>query len=76
MALAEHLKLSILVGRVLKMIYSPTGLKHATDEQLESLLTDMEGWLVGLPEQLQYRGPESSHAAGTFNFLFILELVH
>jgi len=64
LALTEHLKLSILVGRVLKTIYSPTGLKNATDEQLYSLLADMTSWKDGLPEQLQYSGPDSSHAAG------------
>jgi hypothetical protein len=64
MALAEHLKLCILVGRVLKTIYSPTGLKHATDEQLEGLLADIETWYTELPEQLRYNGPESSHNAG------------
>lgn len=64
MALSEHLKLSILIGRVLKTIYSPTGLKHATDAQLESLRADMEAWITGLPEELKYKGPRSSHAAG------------
>jgi hypothetical protein len=64
MALAEHLKLSILVGRVLKTIYSPTGLKYATDEQLVSILTDMTSWKQGLPEQLRYVGTKSSTAAG------------
>jgi len=64
MSLGEHLKLCILVGRVLKTIYSPTGLKHATDEQLETLLADFDGWLNDLPEQLRYKGPESSHNAG------------
>jgi hypothetical protein len=64
MALGEHLKLCILVGRVLKTIYSPTGLKHATDEQLESLVMDFETWFTDLPDQLRYKGPESSHNAG------------
>jgi hypothetical protein len=64
MALSEHLKLSVLIGRVLKAIYSPTGLKYATDEQLESLLADMTAWMEGLPEPLRYKGPQSSYAAG------------
>ncbi|OCF33672.1 hypothetical protein I316_04746 [Kwoniella heveanensis BCC8398] len=63
-ALTEHLKLSILIGRVLKTIYSPTGLKHATDAQLEGLVTDMEGWKAGLPDELQFKGPSSPHASG------------
>ncbi|WVW80799.1 hypothetical protein I302_102786 [Kwoniella bestiolae CBS 10118] len=64
MALSEHLKLSILIGRVLKIIYSPTGLKHTTDPQLAGLVGDMEEWKIHLPEQLQFRGKESSHVAG------------
>jgi hypothetical protein len=64
MSLGAHLKLCILVGRVLKTIYSPTGLKHATDEQLETLLADFDAWLRDLPEQLRYKGPGSSHNAG------------
>ena len=63
-ALAEHLKLSVLVGRVLKTIYSPTGLKHATDSQLESLMADMTSWLEQLPEELKFKGTESSFTAG------------
>ena len=65
MALCEHLKLSILIGRVLKIIYSPTGLKHATDDQLQSLLADMTAWLEDLPIELQYHGSDSSLLAGT-----------
>ncbi|WVQ63363.1 uncharacterized protein L199_001516 [Kwoniella botswanensis] len=64
MALSEHLKLSILIGRVLKMIYSPTGLKHATDAQLAGLVSDMEKWKEQLPEELQFQGKESPHVAG------------
>lgn len=63
-ALTEHLKLSILMGRVLKTIYSPTGLKQATDEQLNSLLDDMTAWFDDLPEELRLRGPESSIISG------------
>jgi len=64
MALSEHLKLSILVGRVLKTIYSPTGLKYTTDPQLESLWQDMLTWLNDLPEQLRFKGASSSFTAG------------
>jgi hypothetical protein len=62
--LAEHLKLSILVGRVLKTIYSPTGLKHAKDEQLESILADMREWHANLPDHLRFTGNDSGCAAG------------
>ena len=62
--LAEHLKLSILIGRVLKAIYSPTGLKHATDEQLQSIFADMTNWKQNLPNELKFRGAETPPAAG------------
>ncbi|EIW66297.1 hypothetical protein TREMEDRAFT_35093 [Tremella mesenterica DSM 1558] len=62
--LAEHLKLSILIGRVLKTIYSPTGLKLTTDEQLRGLLSDMESWKENLPQELRFHGSSSSHIVG------------
>lgn len=71
LALSEHLKLSILIGRVLKTIYSPTGLKNATDEQLYSLLADMTSWMDNLPEELRFTGPSSSYHSGTL-FLGVL----
>ncbi|KAI9637068.1 fungal-specific transcription factor domain-containing protein [Dioszegia hungarica] len=70
LALTEHLKLSILVGRVLKTIYSPTGLKHATDEQLYSILEDMRAWKEGLPEGLRLEGPKSSFATGLLHLAY------
>ena len=62
--LGEHLKLSILIGRVLKTIYSPTGLKYTTDEQLDTLYADMDAWTEALPEELRFKGVESSWASG------------
>jgi hypothetical protein len=62
--LTEHLKLSILVGRVLKTIYSPSGLKHANDAQLEGLLKDMTSWHENLPDQLKFTGNDSNDMAG------------
>ena len=70
MYIAEHLKLAILIGRVLKTIYSPTGLKHTTDDQLGSILTDMTAWKDNLPAQLKYQGPSSSSAAGLLHMSF------
>lgn len=67
-ALAEHLKLATLIGRVLKTIYGPTGLKYATDAQLQSLLADMTSWQEGLPESLRYKGVDSSNEAGKWPY--------
>ncbi|KAK8850554.1 hypothetical protein IAR55_004472 [Kwoniella newhampshirensis] len=70
MALSEHLKLSILIGRVLKMIYSPTGLKHTTDAQLSGLVADMNSWKEHLPDELQFRGPTSPHVVGLLHMSY------
>lgn len=62
--LAEHLKLVILLGRVMKLIYSPIGLSQTSDDQLEALIADVEAWRAGLPSHLQYVGTQSSSGAG------------
>ncbi len=75
--ISEHLKLTILIGRILKTIYSPTGLMHTSDEQLTNLNMDMNEWRANLPQELRFTGNGSSHAAGLLhctwvaaNFLF------
>lgn len=35
-----------------------------TDEMLYSLLADLENWKANLPENLKYRGPDTSQNAG------------
>ncbi|ORX40990.1 fungal-specific transcription factor domain-domain-containing protein [Kockovaella imperatae] len=62
--LAEHLKLAILIGRVLKTIYSPTGLKHTSDEQLRNILDDLANWQRNLPNDLKFRGNSDSPTSG------------
>nr|ODN90018.1 hypothetical protein L203_01936 [Cryptococcus depauperatus CBS 7841] len=69
-ALSEHLKLSILMGRVLKTIYSPTGLKYTTDVELTKLLDDLNKWMDKLPEQLKFKGITSSPVSGLLHMGF------
>ncbi|KAG6880276.1 hypothetical protein C0992_001845 [Termitomyces sp. T32_za158] len=59
----ELVRLSVILGRVLKTIYSPSGLSSTTDDKLYALLGDMEAWKAGLPEQLKFRGPETPRTA-------------
>lgn len=68
--LDELVRLSIILGRVQKMIYSPSGLTFTTDEMLHELLADMKRWKEGLPDHLKFRGAESSQNAGLLHFLF------
>jgi hypothetical protein len=43
---------------------SPAGLSMTTDEALQGILSDLEGWREALPEELQFRGPKTPRNAG------------
>ena len=43
----------------------PAGLNLTNDEELHSLLADIEAWKNNLPSDLQFRGPETPRSAGT-----------
>ncbi|KAI0054009.1 hypothetical protein FA95DRAFT_1551794 [Auriscalpium vulgare] len=66
----ELVRLSVILGRVQKTIYSPSGLMTTNDEELQVLLTDIENWKKNLPESLQFRGTESSVHAGLLFLLY------
>ncbi|KIM79752.1 hypothetical protein PILCRDRAFT_823319 [Piloderma croceum F 1598] len=66
----ELVRLSVLLGRVLKTIYSPSGLTFTTDAMLHGLLSDLETWKTNLPESLKYRGPETPRNAGLLHLLY------
>ena len=66
----EMLKLTILFGRVMKTIYSPTGLMNATDDEILSLLRDIDAWKAALPEELVFKGADSSAPAGILHVGF------
>ncbi|KAF8319282.1 hypothetical protein DL93DRAFT_170297 [Clavulina sp. PMI_390] len=57
--MAEFVKLSVLLGKITKAIYSPTGLIHTTDETLERLQAELENFMPNLPIAMRFRGPES-----------------
>ncbi|KAH8106811.1 fungal-specific transcription factor domain-containing protein [Cristinia sonorae] len=65
----ELVRLSVILGRVYKAIYTPAGLNATTDEELQELLSDLESWKQNLPEDLQFRGPDTPRTAGLL-FLF------
>lgn len=66
----ELVRLSVLLGRVLKTIYSPSGLNFATDEILQSLFADIEAWRERLPEGLKYKGVGTPLTAGILHLLY------
>ncbi|CDO73555.1 hypothetical protein BN946_scf185014.g25 [Trametes cinnabarina] len=67
--LDELVRLSVILGRVQKAIYTPAGLNMTNDEELHSLLADIEAWKENLPSDLQFRGPDTPRNAGLL-FLF------
>ncbi|KIK57624.1 hypothetical protein GYMLUDRAFT_75242 [Collybiopsis luxurians FD-317 M1] len=67
----ELVRLSIILGRVQKAIYTPAGLMVATDEMLTQILRDLEAWKENLPEHLRFKGPETSRTAGLLYLLYV-----
>ena len=53
---------------------SPAGLAVTSDEALQAILEDLETWRASLPDELQFRGPESPRHAGEWFFTFLLAL--
>ncbi|KAI0664661.1 fungal-specific transcription factor domain-containing protein [Cubamyces menziesii] len=68
--LDELVRLSVILGRVQKAIYTPAGLNMTNDEELHSLLADIEAWKENLPPDLQFRGPDTPYNAGLLFLLF------
>ncbi|CAK5264936.1 unnamed protein product [Mycena citricolor] len=69
--LDELVRLSVIGGRVVKTIYSPSGLTLVTDDVLHKLLSDIENWKANLPESLRFKGPETSQSGGILHLLYI-----
>ncbi|KAK7467298.1 hypothetical protein VKT23_004355 [Stygiomarasmius scandens] len=67
----ELVRLSIILGRVQKAIYTPAGLTVVTDNILNQILTDLEAWRENLPDNLQFKGPETSRTAGLLYLLYV-----
>ncbi|KAH9901537.1 fungal-specific transcription factor domain-containing protein [Cubamyces lactineus] len=68
--LDELVRLSVILGRVQKAIYTPAGLNMTNDEELHSLLADIEAWKENLPPDLQFHGPDTPRNAGLLFLLF------
>ncbi|GAA5976454.1 hypothetical protein JCM10908_005505 [Rhodotorula pacifica] len=66
------ISLSVLLGRILKGVYSPTGIMLLTEKHAKSLVSDLNAWHDGLPEELKFRGPEkSTPEQGFLHLLYI-----
>ncbi|KII88298.1 hypothetical protein PLICRDRAFT_175901 [Plicaturopsis crispa FD-325 SS-3] len=66
----ELVRLSVILGRVLKTIYSPSGLTLTSDDILNALLADLDAWKNNLPDSLKFRGRDSSRSAGILHLFY------
>ncbi|SCV71265.1 BQ2448_2853 [Microbotryum intermedium] len=66
------ISLSILLGRIIKAIYSPTGIMTLSASDATSLFDDLEHWVSGLPSELRFNGPNKSTAEQGFLRLLYL----
>ncbi|SCZ98232.1 BZ3500_MvSof-1268-A1-R1_Chr3-2g06236 [Microbotryum saponariae] len=66
------ISLSILLGRIIKAIYSPTGIMTLSAADATSLFDDLEHWVSGLPSELRFNGPNKSTAEQGFLRLLYL----
>ena len=65
MLFARHMfALSLLLGKVFKLLYSATGVRYVTDDQLESIQEELDYWDASLPKTLRFTGANSSVDAG------------
>ncbi|KAK4053439.1 hypothetical protein OIV83_001605 [Microbotryomycetes sp. JL201] len=65
------LSLSILLGRILKGIYSPTGILTLSAEDATSLIADLASWVENLPDELRFQGLKSTPQQGFLHLLYI-----
>ncbi|GAA5877751.1 hypothetical protein JCM16303_000225 [Sporobolomyces ruberrimus] len=66
------ISLSVLLGRILKAVYSPTGILMLSEKEGKALVSDLAAWVDGLPEELKFEGPEkSSPEQGFLHLLYI-----
>ncbi|GAA5862577.1 hypothetical protein JCM3774_001066 [Rhodotorula dairenensis] len=66
------ISLSVLLGRILKGVYSPTGIMLLSEKHAKSLVNDLNGWREGLPDELKFHGAErSTPEQGFLHLLYI-----
>ncbi|TXT05917.1 hypothetical protein VHUM_03678 [Vanrija humicola] len=70
LALGHHLKLDVILSRILRTVYGPAGLRNANDAQLESIMSDLLSWHANLPDELQYKGPDDPLLVGTLQLAY------
>lgn len=49
----EHIKLSALIARLLRLVFTPAGMKNTSIEDMQSLKRDLDAWTDNLPPTLR-----------------------
>lgn len=69
-----NLQLSLLTGRILKMIYAPSGLSHTTDEQIETLNKELNAFHKDLRDDFKFHGPDTNLFGGMVHLQYCASL--
>lgn len=57
-------ELSMLLGRLLQLLYGPSGVRETSDREVLDLRSDLRNWKKSLSGGLTFHGPDSSAEAG------------
>ncbi|KIY72316.1 hypothetical protein CYLTODRAFT_450049 [Cylindrobasidium torrendii FP15055 ss-10] len=71
---AKLIEISILFGKVMKLIYTPTGITRVTDPEAEALYEEIQTWIANLPPELSCMDQtfaECSVRAGLLNLCYV-----
>lgn len=71
---AKLIEISILFGKVMKLIYTPTGITRVTDPEAEALNEEIQAWIGNLPPELSCMDQtfaECSVRAGLLNLCYV-----
>ncbi|UZJ51529.1 hypothetical protein CBS101457_000849 [Exobasidium rhododendri] len=71
---AEHVKLCEMVGRLLRLVFTPTGLKNTSIQELETLKADLDRWTLQLPASLRWSERSMKEAEAGAGFLNIMKV--
>ncbi|KAH8913804.1 hypothetical protein BT69DRAFT_91777 [Atractiella rhizophila] len=55
------IQLSIILGKIQRSLYSPTGILNLKDGEAEQLQAELGAWDRNIPPELQFNGPENSN---------------
>ena len=70
----QHFKLSVLMSRMLRLVFTPTGLQHTSVKDMERLKEDLDEWSSELPASLRVTGrPREAVSIGA-GFLHLLKV--